>query len=200
MLRGQRNGENTSSMTPNEGPPMFASIAPSPTFPKRTMNALVLGPIFICLVLPYLLMILAFIFAFIFVRFPFEVLKGRRLRAIHHREVREQGRSVSAETFEEHASRAEGLAIRDMDGSLWWLNQVPEIFRTANTPQRGHRRIVSLLHFDVRETSGEQFERLLDLKDAYLVDIPGRKIRPIDWLGLSHRSQIPMLDFRLRGW
>jgi hypothetical protein len=184
--------------------PMFAAIGEEASlldYPGKILQVLIIVPFAVIAVaimaLPQLAVQL--------IRLPFTA-RAKRLRRNERRvKLEKAGRLISHVTFEEHSSCGEGLAIRDLEGYLWWAKDIPEVVREAeersqrlNLKRRQipHQRFLRL--YELREWPKEETDRIMELNYAYLVDIPGGRMPRTAWSELAREGKITMLSFQFK--
>jgi hypothetical protein len=183
--------------------PMFAGIGEEASFldyPGKILRALIIIPLAICAAVVVLTQVVAQL-----IRLPFTLRAKQMHRKERRIELEKTGRLISLAAFYEHSSRSEGLAIRDFDGCLWWTNDIPEIVRQAEErsdklhPERSQVKHQCFLRlYELLNEPEEEIDRIVKLKYAYLVDIPGGKMPRTTWIELVHESKITMLSFQFK--
>jgi hypothetical protein len=125
------------------------------------------------------------------------ILRKRRIRRDRQRiELQREGRFITYEVFIQHTANNEGLAIRDMEGFVWWAKEVPASLNPGDLKQRGGQRIVDLfsLHRTGRLRDGEKsFDEISKLSYASLVVLDKGKVPRSQWEALGRESDMAML-------
>jgi hypothetical protein len=184
---------------------MFESLKEEPSIldlPRKVVRGL-----FLCLWAPFVVCLLAVFvlpqIALAILRWPFWANARRVARRERRIELGQEGRLISADAFDEHVRRNEGLAIRDFEGTLWWTQDPPERVREIDRAlrQKNERRFIRLYELQGsadKRARDEEESYLMGLSYASLVDFPKGRIDRKDWKKLEGMSGIAMLSFQFK--